>query len=167
MIGVARDPRHGNSPMLLFLVGFAAVFTGLVLQGLGVLVAAFVPTAALEVLAVALTSAATVLAFWAQDTMGAAWLADITPADAGELVTAGPFAVVRNPSYVAMSTAILGALCVAANACVVGGWMLVLAGLAATARAEESELVAAYGQPYRDYAARVGRFMPFTGRLRS
>lgn len=150
----------------LFLVGFALVLAGLALQGFGVLGAAFVARRLVQIFAIALTVSATALAIWTQETMGIAWRTDIAPAEGGELVTSGPFALARNPTYVAMSTAILGTLLLAPNVCSVAGWLLVLAGLAATARAEEPPLAATYGQPYRDYAARVGRFLPFTGRLR-
>ncbi len=160
-----RQPLAWKVADVLFLAGFTLVLAGLALQGLGILDAVFAPDENLEVVAIALVGSATALAVWAQETMGIAWRADIAPAARAHLVTRGPFAVVRNPDYVAMSTAILGGLVLAPNVCDVGGWLLVLTGLAATARAEEPPLAAAYGQAYSDYAARVGRFLPFTGRL--
>jgi len=159
-------PRAWKIADALFLVGFTFSLAGLALQGAGVLAAVFVPSSMLQVFAVALTVVATTLAIWAQETMGLAWHADIAPAERCEIVTSGPFALARNPTYVAMATAIAGTLLLAPNGCNVGGWLLVLAGLQATARAEEPLLAAAYGRSYRDYAARVGRFLPSTGRLR-
>ena len=162
-----RRPLAWKVADALFLVGVALALAGPVLGGLGVLDPLFVPSGPLQALAVALTGSATALAIWAQESMGLAWRTDIPPAEGGRLVTGGPFAVVRNPSYLAMAIAVLGSLLLAPNLTAIGGWLLMLAGLAITARAEEPQLAAAYGQPYRDYAAGVGRFLPFTGRLRS
>jgi len=159
-------PRAWNIADALVVTGFTVVFAGLALQGIDVLDPFFGPSGTLQRLAVATTVSATALAIWAQETMGIAWRADIAPTDQGELVTAGPFAVVRNPNYVAMATAPVATLLLAPNVCDVSGWLLLLAGLTATARAEEPQLTATYGQPYRDYASRVGRFLPFAGRLR-
>jgi protein-S-isoprenylcysteine O-methyltransferase Ste14 len=150
----------------LFLVGSTLVLAGPALQGFGVLGAVFAPGRMLEIFAVALTAGATALVIWAQETMGVAWRTDIAPADRAHLVTSGPFAVIRNPSYVAMALAGLGTLLLAPTVCTVGGWILMLAGLAITTRAEEPQLAATYGQSYRDYAADTGRFLPFIGRLR-
>lgn len=151
----------------LFLVGVALALAGPALQGLGALDPVFAPSGMLQVVAVVLTGSATALAIWAQETMGRAWRTDIAPAEGGGLVVSGPFAVVRNPAYVAMSLAVLGSLLLAPNIAALGGWLLMLVSVATTARAEEPQLAATYGQSYRDYAARVGRFLPLTGRLRS
>lgn len=162
-----RRPSSWKLADALFLVGFPAVFIGLALQGTGTLGGLWAAAGTLEILAVLLTVAAVAVAIWAQETMGAAWRTDIAPAEGAQLVTGGPFGVVRNPNYVAMATAILAVLLIAADVINVAGALVVLCSLALTARAEEPELVVTYGQPYREYAARVGRFVPLVGRLPS
>lgn len=162
-----RRPLAWKVADTLFLVGVALALAGPALGGLDVLDPIFVPSGPLQVLAVALTGSSTALVILAQESMGRAWRTDIPPAEGGRLVTSGPFAVVRNPSYIAMSIAVLGSLLLAPTFCALGGWLSMLAGLAITARAEEPQLAAAYEEPYRHYAARVGRFLPFSGRLRS
>jgi len=125
------------------------------------------PSSGARAAGVALLLAAIALAVWAQETMGRAWRTDIAPdADAG-LVTHGPFAVVRNPNYVAMLTAVTGALLIAPGLLGLAGTVALLAGLMLTARCEERVLEATFGDPYRFYAARVGRFVPGVGRLRA
>jgi len=104
---------------------------------------------------------------WAQNTMGAAWRPDIAPADDCQVVTDGPFRVVRNPTYVAMLAAAAGAALLAPTVVGIVGWLALLTSLVLTTRAEEPPLRRAYGTDYEQYAARVGRFLPLIGRLRN
>lgn len=77
------------------------------------------------------------------------------------LVTVGPYSISRNPLYV---FSIIGAIGVGAQAgsisyvLMLGMLAWILFGL--VAQEEEKGLEAAYGQPYRDYCARVNRFLP-------
>ena len=76
------------------------------------------------------------------------------------LVTSGPYRWVRHPFYVAT------ALAVAANAVVTANWFLALTGVVGVAlivirtRIEEEKLVERFGDEYRGYTARTGRFLP-------
>jgi protein-S-isoprenylcysteine O-methyltransferase Ste14 len=80
------------------------------------------------------------------------------------LVTSGPYRLVRHPFYV---TTALGLL---ANSLTTANWFIALAGAAALAlivirtTTEEAKLVERFGDDYRRYMARTGRFFP---RLRS
>ena len=80
------------------------------------------------------------------------------------LVTSGPYRFVRHPFYV---TTALGLL---ANSLTTANWFIALAGAAALAlivirtTTEEAKLVERFGDDYRRYMARTGRFFP---RLRS
>ncbi len=102
----------------------------------------------------------------AQNAMGTSWRVGVDQAETTHLVTSGPFALVRNPVFTTMSTAGIGLTLLAPN-------MIALAGLAALFVAiqlqvrvvEEPYLLGVHGEPYRDYAARVGRFVPGVGRL--
>lgn len=77
-----------------------------------------------------------------------------------ELVTSGPYRWIRNPLYTAGGLLFTGLGLVAAS------WFLLAAAaftvLLARLRLpkEEGELEARFGQEYRDYAARTGRFLP-------
>lgn len=115
---------------------------------------------ALAVLGIAAT-------LYAQIAMGTSWRIGVDHGERTELVTTGPFAIVRNPIFAAMLPTALGL------ALLVPSWPA-LAGLAGLALAlelqvrvvEEPYLLRVHGESYRAYAARVGRFVPGVGRLR-
>ncbi len=104
--------------------------------------------------------------FYAQMAMGSSWRIGVDPAEHTQLVTTGPFALVRNPIYAAMLPTALGfALLVPSWVALVG-----LAGLAVGLElqvrvVEEPYLRQVHGDAFATYAARVGRFAPGIGRL--
>lgn len=162
-LGVRRVPaRHpvGRLGVALFLgslllygVGLVLVFpapslrwaTPAVVSWLGLLVAA---VGLLAVLA-------------AQAAMGASWRVGVDPDEVTELVTTGPFALVRNPIFTAMGLTLVGVTLL------VPGWVTVVAlivfcvGVRLQVRlVEEPVLRRLHGDAYREYASRVGRFLP-------
>ncbi len=76
------------------------------------------------------------------------------------LVTTRPYRYVRHPFYLAGAVGVVGGSLVAAN------WFLFLAAcvpigfLVARTRIEEEKLVERFGDEYRDYMGRTGRFFP-------
>lgn len=105
--------------------------------------------------------------FAAQMAMGASWRIGVDPGERTELVTGGVFGLCRNPIYSFMIIAWVGfALLVPTWVVLVGGVLLIV-GLQIQVRlVEEPHLLRTSGEPYRDYARRVGRFLPGLGRLR-
>jgi protein-S-isoprenylcysteine O-methyltransferase Ste14 len=76
----------------------------------------------------------------------------------GELVTGGPFALVRNPIFSAMVLAFLGLALLVPNAAALAGFVALVVALEVQVRlVEEPYLLRAHGARYADYAARVGR----------
>jgi protein-S-isoprenylcysteine O-methyltransferase Ste14 len=114
-----------------------------------------------------LTIAGTAATFAAQVAMGDSWRAGVDPGERTELVTSGPFRVVRNPVLSAVLVTCAGLVLMVPT--VIG-----LAGLAAAVVAnellvrviEEPYLRRVHGQDYLRYAATVGRFVPGIGRIR-
>lgn len=149
-----------------FVAGFAAVATGPLLDGLAVLDPVVDPARGVAAAGCTLGITALGLIVWTQEAMGAAWRTDPAPAAAGALVTSGPFALVRHPAYVAMLATALGAAALSPGAVTLAGGALLLGALMLTARLEEAELAARYGDAYAEYRARVGRFVPGMGRAR-
>jgi protein-S-isoprenylcysteine O-methyltransferase Ste14 len=104
--------------------------------------------------------------FYAQVAMGTSWRIGVDEHERTELVTSGPFGLVRNPIFSAMLPTALGLVLL------VPSWVAIL-GLAGLAVAlelqvrvvEEPYLLRAQGERYATYAARVGRFVPGVGRL--
>ncbi|GAA4626328.1 methyltransferase family protein [Cellulomonas oligotrophica] len=138
--------------LLLAGVGPASAHLPAALQGLGALI--------------------TVLGFLAvlaaQMGMGSSWRIGVDPTERTALVTSGAFALVRNPVFAAMVTALTGltlpvptAVTAAALVC------LVLAVQLQVRVVEEPYLRRTHGDHYAQYASRVGRFVPGIGRLRA
>jgi protein-S-isoprenylcysteine O-methyltransferase Ste14 len=76
------------------------------------------------------------------------------------LVTRGPYRWVRHPFYVAMALVTVGAALTAANWFIFVSGAVVFALLAVRSRVEEEQLAARFGDPYREYKKRTGRFLP-------
>ncbi len=102
----------------------------------------------------------------AQLAMGNSWRIGVDPDERTELVTTGPFALVRNPIFSAMLPTSLGlVLMVPSWVAIIGFAALVLALELQVRVVEEPYLLRAQGRRYAEYAARVGRFVPGVGRL--
>jgi protein-S-isoprenylcysteine O-methyltransferase Ste14 len=102
----------------------------------------------------------------AQSAMGRSWRIGVDETERTDLVTSGPFALVRNPIFAAMLPTALGLALLAPNVVAVFAFAaLVLALELQTRFVEEPYLLRVQGEPYRAYAGRVGRFLPGVGRL--
>jgi protein-S-isoprenylcysteine O-methyltransferase Ste14 len=103
---------------------------------------------------------------WSQQAMGRSWRIGV-PEERTELVTGGPFALVRNPIYTAMIVAVAGLGLLAPNALSLASVIGLIAALELQVRfAEEPQLLRSHRDEYAAYARRVGRFVPGVGVLR-
>jgi protein-S-isoprenylcysteine O-methyltransferase Ste14 len=103
----------------------------------------------------------------AQMAMGRSWRIGVGPAEKTELVTDGPFSVVRNPIFTGMVPTSLGIALLVPNAVAIAAVGLLLVALQIQTRlVEEPYLLSVHGRTYRRYAQRTGRFVPLLGRLR-
>jgi protein-S-isoprenylcysteine O-methyltransferase Ste14 len=104
--------------------------------------------------------------FAAQLAMGTSWRIGVDATEVTDIVTSGPFTLVRNPIFSAMLLASLGLALVAPNALAVAALFLAFLGIELQVRlVEEPYLLRTHGATYAAYAARVGRFIPSVGRL--
>jgi protein-S-isoprenylcysteine O-methyltransferase Ste14 len=144
---------HVFAMFVLYLGLGGAAFGPLNGRRVGFLVPPLPPLGALVMLAAAALAAWTVAVF-------RSWRlrAQIEPGH--ELSTDGPFRLVRNPIYLGMDLLALGTFLWVPTPIVLVGMLLVFLGGDLRARAEEKVLAAAFGDRYRDYAARVKRFVP-------
>lgn len=112
---------------------------------------------ALSVLGIAAT-------LYAQIAMGTSWRIGVDHSERTELVTTGPFAIVRNPIFAAMLPTALGLTLLVPSWVAITGLVGLLVALELQVRVvEEPYLVTTHGDDYRRYAARVGRFLPGIG----
>lgn len=102
----------------------------------------------------------------AQSAMGNSWRIGVDESERTDLVTDGPFSLVRNPIFSAMIPAGLGLALMAPNVVAVAGFLALILALELQTRiVEEPYLLRVHGDAYRTYARRVGRFAPGVGRL--
>jgi protein-S-isoprenylcysteine O-methyltransferase Ste14 len=163
--GASRFERIGG---LLFALAVVLCVAGPVLQSAGApsSIEALDGQGA-DILGVALASLGIAITSLAQFAMGDAWRIGIDPAERTELVTHGPFSLVRNPIYAAMIPSFIGIALLAPNAVTLTGAILLLVALELQTRLiEEPYLATVHGKQYALYATRVGRFLPGIGRLR-
>ncbi len=103
----------------------------------------------------------------AQVAMGESWRIGVDEAVTTELVTDGPFALVRNPIFAAMLPASAGLALMVPSWVALGGLAALVLALELQVRVvEEPYLRRVHGSRYGGYASRVGRFLPGVGRLR-
>jgi len=76
------------------------------------------------------------------------------------LVTTGPYRWVRHPLYSSAALAIIGNSFIAANWFIFVAGCLALLMLVIRTRKEEQNLIAKFGDDYRNYMQRTGRFVP-------
>ena len=76
------------------------------------------------------------------------------------LITSGPYRWVRHPMYSAVVLLVAAASLLTANRIVALGGLAMFALLAARSRVEERRLVEKFGDAYRAYQRRTGRFLP-------
>jgi protein-S-isoprenylcysteine O-methyltransferase Ste14 len=79
---------------------------------------------------------------------------------AATLVTHGAYRWVRHPFYLCMALVIFGNALMAANWFMLAAGAVVLSFIAVRTKTEEEKLVARFGDDYRSYMRRTGRFVP-------
>ena len=103
----------------------------------------------------------------AQRDMGASWRVGVDDSETTDLVTGGLFRWSRNPIFTAMMMAATGLALIVPNVVSLVGLVALIAAIHLQVQVvEEPYLLREHGQDYRSYAARVGRFLPWFGRLR-
>lgn len=136
---------------------FAIVF---IMVAAGKARALFQPRELYPAVGSALTVAGIACAIWARVNLGSNWGMPMTQKEDRELVTSGPYALVRHPIYTGVIIALLG------SAGVSGGlWLIVsLAGVIyfiLAAREEEAMLLKEFPDVYPAYRARTWMLVPF------
>ncbi len=109
----------------------------------------------------AVTAGGLLFAVWARHHLGENWSQAVTVKEDHELITSGPYALVRHPIYTGLLLAFLG--CAVAR----GEWRgllavaLVFGALWHKLRLEEGWMRAQFGESYEAYSRRVAALVPF------
>jgi protein-S-isoprenylcysteine O-methyltransferase Ste14 len=115
-----------------------------------------------------LAACGVVLTFAAQLAMGKAWRIGVDPEERTELVTDGPFGLVRNPIYSALIPTVFGLVLMVPNALAIAAIVCLVTALELQVRlVEEPHLLRTHGANYAVYASHVGRFVPGVGLVRA
>ncbi|NOT39256.1 MAG: isoprenylcysteine carboxylmethyltransferase family protein [Alphaproteobacteria bacterium] len=105
-----------------------------------------------------LMATAIVWTAYAQFAMGSSWRIGI-PEEATALRTHGPFALSRNPIFLGMLAFVAGLTIWSPSAVTLALLVATYISLEVQVRSEEAFLEGAHGQSYRDYRARVRRWI--------
>jgi protein-S-isoprenylcysteine O-methyltransferase Ste14 len=155
------DTADRGGPLLLVGVGVAGFVAAAGVTALAP-AAAMRPAAVVAWVAVALLWCGVALRLWSFRTLGRYFTFTVQTRGDQPVISAGPYRVLRHPSYTGLLLCALALGLQFANwlalACVTAS---VLWALGARIKVEERALLRSLGEPYRDYAAGRKRLVPF------
>jgi protein-S-isoprenylcysteine O-methyltransferase Ste14 len=106
---------------------------------------------------------AAALMFWTMRRLGKNLTDTVVTRREHTLVTQGPYRWVRHPFYDSAAMFVIGIALLAANCFILATGAFAIGVLVLRTRIEEEKLLARFGDPYRAYMARTGRFLPKLG----
>lgn len=109
---------------------------------------------------VALAGCTGLLVWWTFQNLGKNLTDTVVTRRDSSLITSGPYRFVRHPFYLAFLLGITGVGMAMANGFVWLAGLVPFGFIVARTRIEEAKLVERFGDEYRDYMLRVGRFFP-------
>ena len=125
-------------------------------------------TAGLRWLGAAVTTLGLCLAAWVHYHLGLNFSPYLRIRGTHRLVTSGPYRWVRHPMYTAFVTVFVGFLLLTGNLLIAGmGLATLLIVMVVRTPKEEQMLLDRFGQEYRDYMGRTGRYLPRLSRRHS
>jgi protein-S-isoprenylcysteine O-methyltransferase Ste14 len=125
------------------------------------------PAPLLRTLGAALALGSALLMFAAQLQLGDSWRLGIEWAARPGLVVRGMYRWTRNPIYLWMLLSWTGLALLVWDPLIALIVVVLYVNLRVQVQQEELWLLVVYGQEFREYASRVGRFLPGIGRLRA
>ncbi len=100
------------------------------------------------------------LLLWTHHALGKNWSGPLEIKDQHTLVTSGPYRWVRHPMYTTFFVIGLASLLVSANGVIGGSWLGQAIVAALRVGDEEALMIEEFGDQYRAYMRRTGRFLP-------
>ena len=108
-----------------------------------------------------LTAAGVLFTVWARRHIGTNWSATVTIKEGHELVTTGPYAIVRHPIYAGLLLALVGTALAIAEWRAILAIALALVSFVRKLRLEERWMRQQFGESYRVYCQRTDALVPF------
>jgi protein-S-isoprenylcysteine O-methyltransferase Ste14 len=102
-----------------------------------------------------------VLRWYSIRVLGASFTCEVATRPGQKVVEAGPYRLVRHPSYTGSLLTVLGMLVCSCNVVSLVALIPAVLGYANRIRVEEHALAKDLGDPYRDYMRRTKRLIPF------
>jgi protein-S-isoprenylcysteine O-methyltransferase Ste14 len=112
-----------------------------------------------KVIGVGLSALGLIVFAMAYVSFGDSWRVGFDVKSPGALVTTGVFSFTRNPIYLCLDFWFIGTFLINGTLIFLIFAVLAVAAMHWQIRQEETFLANLYGQPYRDYCARTGRYM--------
>ncbi|MGC2232882.1 MAG: isoprenylcysteine carboxylmethyltransferase family protein, partial [Candidatus Acidiferrum sp.] len=112
-------------------------------------------------LGAALTVAGLLFAVWAREHLGRNWSRSVTIKQGHELITTGPYAVVRHPIYTGILTGFLGMAIAISQVRGFLAFVLVFLALWLKLRMEEKWMHSQFGETYAAYARQTYALVPY------
>jgi protein-S-isoprenylcysteine O-methyltransferase Ste14 len=112
-------------------------------------------------LGAAVTIAGLLFAVWAREHLGRNWSHSVTIKQGHELITTGPYAVVRHPIYTGILTGFLGMAIAISEVRGFIAFVLVFLALWIKLRMEEQWMRSRFGETYATYAHQTAALVPY------
>lgn len=112
-------------------------------------------------LGAAITVAGLLFAVWAREYLGGNWSSSVTIKQGHELITTGPYAVVRHPIYTGILTGLLGTAIALSQARGFIVFVLIFVVLWLKLRMEEQWMRSEFGATYASYAHQTAALVPY------
>jgi protein-S-isoprenylcysteine O-methyltransferase Ste14 len=109
----------------------------------------------------AVTVVGLLFAVWARQHLGSNWSHAVTVKQGHELITTGPYALVRHPIYTGILTGFLGTAIALFQVRGVIGFVLIFLVLWAKLRTEEEWMRSQFGETYATYAHQTAALVPY------
>ena len=112
-------------------------------------------------LGAAITIAGLLFAVWAREHLGSNWSRSVTIKQGHELITTGPYAVVRHPIYTGILTGFLGMAIAISQVRGFIAFVLIFLALWIKLRMEEQWMRSQFGEMYATYAHKTAALVPY------
>ena len=109
----------------------------------------------------AVTVVGLLFAIWARHHLASNWSSAVTIKQDHELITTGPYALVRHPIYTGILTGFLGTAIALSQVRGIIGFVLIFLVLWAKLRREEQWMRSQFGGTYAAYASHTAALVPF------